>query len=64
LGDRVKFLKEGMECNVLTWNDKVIDLELPITLKVKVVQTDPGVKGTRREECRCHCSSKRERRLP
>ncbi|CAI6010866.1 unnamed protein product [Closterium sp. NIES-65] len=45
LGDRVKFLKEGMECNVLTWNDKVIDLELPITLKVKVVQTDPGVKG-------------------
>ncbi|CAI5475063.1 unnamed protein product [Closterium sp. Yama58-4] len=45
LGDRVKFLKEGMECNVLTWNDKVIDLELPITLKVKVVQTDPGIKG-------------------
>eukprot|EP00475_Leptophrys_vorax_P027265 TRINITY_DN38868_c0_g1_i1.p1 TRINITY_DN38868_c0_g1~~TRINITY_DN38868_c0_g1_i1.p1 ORF type:complete len:234 (-),score=20.64 TRINITY_DN38868_c0_g1_i1:211-912(-) len=45
LGDRVKFLKEGMECNVLSWNDKVIDLELPITLKVKVTQTDPGVKG-------------------
>lgn len=22
LGDKVKFLKEGMECNVLSWNDK------------------------------------------
>ena len=22
LGDRVKFLQEGMECNVLSWNDK------------------------------------------
>ncbi|CAI5501668.1 unnamed protein product [Closterium sp. Naga37s-1] len=45
LGDKVKFLKEGTECNVLTWNDKVIDLELPITLKMKVVQADPGIKG-------------------
>ena len=24
---------------------QVIDIELPITLKVKVVQTDPGIKG-------------------
>lgn len=23
LGDKTKWLKEGMECNVLTWNDKV-----------------------------------------
>lgn len=23
LGDKVKFLKEGMECNVLSWSDKV-----------------------------------------
>ena len=24
---------------------QVIDIELPITLKVKIVQTDPGIKG-------------------
>lgn len=23
LGDRSKWLKEGMDCNVLTWNNKV-----------------------------------------
>eukprot|EP00270_Netrium_digitus_P016513 TRINITY_DN593_c0_g1_i2.p1 TRINITY_DN593_c0_g1~~TRINITY_DN593_c0_g1_i2.p1 ORF type:complete len:273 (-),score=76.99 TRINITY_DN593_c0_g1_i2:235-1020(-) len=45
LGDKMKFLKEGMDCNVLTWRDKVIDIELPVTLRAKVVQTDPGVKG-------------------
>jgi elongation factor P len=45
LGDKTKWLKEGMECNVLTWNDKVLDVDLPITVVVKVVQTDPGLKG-------------------
>ncbi|CAK9868259.1 unnamed protein product [Sphagnum jensenii] len=45
LGDRSKWLKEGMECNVLTWNGRVIDVDLPITVIVKVVETDPGLKG-------------------
>jgi elongation factor P len=45
LGDKTKWLKEGMECNVLMWNDKVIDVEVPITVIVKVTQTDPGFKG-------------------
>lgn len=45
LGDKTKWLKENMECMVLMWNDKVIDVELPITVVVKVTQTDPGLKG-------------------
>lgn len=45
IGDKNKFLKEGMECNVLSWNGRVIDVELPITVKLQVVQTDPGLKG-------------------
>ncbi|KAL3678364.1 hypothetical protein R1sor_021320 [Riccia sorocarpa] len=45
IGDRSKFLMEGMECSVLTWNGRVIDIELPVTVKLKVIQADPGVKG-------------------
>ncbi|XP_010253076.1 PREDICTED: uncharacterized protein LOC104594485 isoform X1 [Nelumbo nucifera] len=45
VGDKTKWLKEGMDCNVLFWNGKVIDFELPITVKLTVVDADPGVKG-------------------
>eukprot|EP00850_Spirogloea_muscicola_P025113 SM002213S07007 [mRNA] locus=s2213:120:1689:- [translate_table: standard] len=45
IGDKSKWLMEGMECNVLQWNGKVIDVELPINVKLSVTQTDPGVKG-------------------
>ncbi|XP_006842488.2 uncharacterized protein LOC18432316 [Amborella trichopoda] len=45
VGDKKKWLKEGMDCNVLLWNGKVIDFELPITVKVTVVEADPGLKG-------------------
>ncbi|XP_020237443.1 uncharacterized protein LOC109816752 [Cajanus cajan] len=45
IGDRTKWLKEGMDCNLLLWNGKVIDVELPITVKLTVVDVDPGVKG-------------------
>lgn len=45
VGDKSKFLKEGMDCNLLFWNGKVIDFELPITVKLTVVDVDPGVKG-------------------
>ncbi|GMH10036.1 hypothetical protein Nepgr_011877 [Nepenthes gracilis] len=45
VGDKAKWLKEGMDCNLLFWNGKVIDFEVPITVKLTVVETDPGVKG-------------------
>ncbi|KAK4253398.1 hypothetical protein QN277_010716 [Acacia crassicarpa] len=45
VGDRKKWLKEGMDCNLLLWNGKVIDLELPITVKLSVADVDPGLKG-------------------
>ena len=45
IGDRVKYLKEGMEANVLRWNDQVIEVELPNSVVLEVTQTDPGVKG-------------------
>ncbi|XP_071907908.1 uncharacterized protein [Coffea arabica] len=45
VGDKMKWLKEGMDCNLLFWKGKVIDFELPITVKLTVVDVDPGVRG-------------------
>ncbi|MFK8186589.1 MAG: elongation factor P [Phormidesmis sp.] len=45
IGDRVKYLREEMEVTVLTWNEKVLEVELPNSVTLEVTQTDPGVKG-------------------
>ncbi|WP_017315834.1 elongation factor P [Mastigocladopsis repens] len=45
IGDRVKYLKEGMEVNVVRWGDQVLEVELPNSVVLEIVQTDPGVKG-------------------
>jgi elongation factor P len=45
IGERVKYLKEGMEVSVVTWNDKVLEVELPNSVTLEVIETDPGVKG-------------------
>jgi elongation factor P len=45
IGDRVKYLKEGMEVSVVRWNEQVMDVELPNAVVLEVTQTDPGVKG-------------------
>ncbi len=45
IGDRVKYLKEEMEVNVVSWNAQILEVELPNTVVLEVIQTDPGVKG-------------------
>jgi elongation factor P len=45
LGDRTRFLKEGMEVNILFWNEQVLEVELPTSVILEITQTDPGVKG-------------------
>lgn len=45
ISDRVKYLKEGMRVDVLRWNNKVLDVELPNSVVLEVTETDPGVKG-------------------
>jgi elongation factor P len=34
-----------MEANVLFWNGQVLEVELPTSVVLEVIQTDPGVKG-------------------
>lgn len=45
IGERVKYLNEGMEVNVVTWGEQVLEVELPNSVVLEVVQADPGVKG-------------------
>lgn len=40
-----KYLKEGMEVGIVSWNGKVISVEMPNTVELVVTETDPGVKG-------------------
>ena len=45
IGKSAKYLKEGLEVNVIFYNGKVLEVELPISITLKVTETDPGVKG-------------------
>ncbi|MEL6398485.1 MAG: elongation factor P [Cyanobacteria bacterium J06626_4] len=45
VGDRVKYLKEEMEVNVIRWNEQILEVELPNAVVLEITQTDPGVKG-------------------
>jgi elongation factor P len=45
IGDRVKYLQEGMEVNTIFWNGQVLEVELPNSVVLEVTETDPGVKG-------------------
>ena len=45
IGRGAKYLKEGMEVNVVFHNGKVLEVELPISVSLKITETDPGVKG-------------------
>ena len=45
IGDRVKYLKDDMTVNVVRWGEQVLEVELPNSVTLEVVETDPGVKG-------------------
>jgi elongation factor P len=45
LGDRVKYIKEEMEVNILFWDGQVLEVDLPTSVILEITETDPGVKG-------------------
>jgi len=40
-----KYLKEGADVQLVTWNGKVISVDPPTTVELEITETDPGVKG-------------------
>lgn len=45
MGDSKWFLKENMTVVLMTWQGNVIGVELPNTVELEVVETEPGLRG-------------------
>jgi len=43
--DNARFLKDGMETEMLFDGDEPVSIELPTFVELEITQTDPGVKG-------------------
>ena len=46
LGGSEKFLKENMDCLITSYKGEIMEVELPNTVELKVVDTEPGIKGS------------------
>lgn len=45
LGQKTKYLLEGMEISIAYWEGTPLSIQLPVTVEMTVEQTEPGVKG-------------------
>lgn len=45
LGDALNFLKENMNINIMFFQSNIIGVDLPNTVELEVVETDPGIRG-------------------
>lgn len=45
IGEGIKFLKENTKVKVVYYEGKIVGVELPTFMELKVVQTEPGFKG-------------------
>lgn len=43
--DKIIWLKDNLELDGIFYKNKLIDLELPITVDLKVIETEPGYRG-------------------
>lgn len=47
VGEKAKFLKANEEVTTIVFNDKIINVIIPIKVQLKVTEVPPGVKGDR-----------------
>ena len=45
LGDAKNFLLENMEVSIMFFQGIVIGIDLPVAVELRVVETDPGIRG-------------------
>lgn len=43
--DQLSYLKESCDAQIAKWQGRVISVDLPSQMNLKVIETDPGVKG-------------------
>ena len=45
LGDALNYLKESVSVEVSSYKGEVVGIEMPITVELEVIETEPGFKG-------------------
>jgi elongation factor P len=45
LGDATSYLKDGMSLQLSSYKDRLVGVEIPITVELQVTETGPGFKG-------------------
>lgn len=45
IGNSGNFITEGMEVDVLNWNNQPININPPIKVDLKITETEPGIRG-------------------
>jgi elongation factor P len=45
VGDKILYLRENDECKITSYDGKALGMELPQTVTLKVIETEPGIKG-------------------
>lgn len=45
MGDALNYLEDGLECEVVFYNERAISVELPTSVVREVIYTEPAVKG-------------------
>lgn len=43
--DELKYMKENMEVHIIMYETEVLGVELPNTVELKVIETEPGIRG-------------------
>ena len=45
VGDEVRFISEGLDCEVTLYNGIAIGIELPASVVLQITESEPGIKG-------------------
>lgn len=45
LGNALNFLKENMDVKIMIYDNRILGVDLPNTVNLTVVETEPGIKG-------------------
>jgi elongation factor P len=45
VGDEVRFISEGLDCEVTLYNGNPIGIELPASVVLQITESEPGIKG-------------------
>ncbi len=45
IGDSIKYLKENDRLSIVTYGDEIVGVDVPVTVVLKVTDTEPGIKG-------------------